>query len=224
MTGKPTNPKDACGIRKASLAWVPPNVLMELGTAMMEGALKYAPYNWRKAGVRSSVYYDALQRHIMAWWEGEDIDPDSGISHLTKAMACLAVVRDAQKNDMLTDDRPTPCTGDWQRDLNSQAAGLIDRYFPKEEEDGSEEEDQEDQEAEAGPARGQADSRDTVRRTRFVLNECRHCGGRDFTCPASGWWSCDGCGITARNCGDLIRGSRLDKVRPRVSLSDRNPD
>ena len=57
-------------------------------------------------GVKTSVYYDAAMGHLTAWWEGEDIDSVSGIHHLGKAMACLAVVRDSMMMENWTDDRP----------------------------------------------------------------------------------------------------------------------
>ena len=95
MEVKDTNPKDAIGISKAPLSTVSAAVLMEVGVAMLEGASKYGRHNYRAAGVRASVYYDALMRHAMAWWEGEDLDPDSGMSHITKAITTLVVLRDA---------------------------------------------------------------------------------------------------------------------------------
>lgn len=104
-TYKPTNPKDAVGIKKAPLHVVPAVVLAEMGVGMAEGALKYGPYNWRKAGVRASVYYDATMRHLMRWWEGEDFDKDSNLSHVTKAICSLVVLRDAMIQGRCTDDR-----------------------------------------------------------------------------------------------------------------------
>ena len=56
--------------------------------------------------MRASIYYSALLRHVMAWWEGEDVDPDSGLNHLTKAASCLAVLMDALHQGKLYDDRP----------------------------------------------------------------------------------------------------------------------
>jgi hypothetical protein len=100
------NPKDTIGSRKVPMHHVPCNVLLELGLAMMEGSLKYGSHNYRAAGVKASVYYDAFQRHVMAWWEGENNDPDSGVSHLIKAMACLVVLRDSMHCDNWIDDRP----------------------------------------------------------------------------------------------------------------------
>ena len=124
---KDTNPKDRIGIRKAPLSVVPAQVLAELGVAMMEGALKYGAFNYRTAGVRSSVYYDATIRHIFSWWEGEDIDPDSGLSHVTKAIASLTVLRDAMINDMCTDDRPKKVAAFYPQ-LNILAGGLLDKH------------------------------------------------------------------------------------------------
>jgi hypothetical protein len=124
---KDTNPKDAVGIRKAPMSAVPAQPLLELGLAMMEGARKYGRHNYRIAGVRSSVYYDAVMRHIMAWWEGEDIDPDSGLPHLVKAMACLCVLRDSFISGNVVDDRPPALQSGWQVDLNKKASDLIDR-------------------------------------------------------------------------------------------------
>jgi hypothetical protein len=129
MDTKDTNPKDAVGIAKAAMSCVPNGVLMELGVAMMEGARKYGRHNYRIAGVRASVYYDAFMRHAMSWWEGEDIDPDSGLSHITKAIATLTVLRDAMMNDMVTDDRPPPMKNrDWLKELNARAAQLLKDY------------------------------------------------------------------------------------------------
>ncbi len=57
------------------------------------------------SGVLASTYYSALQRHINAWMEGENLDPDSGVPHLGHALACLAILVDAQMTGQLTDDR-----------------------------------------------------------------------------------------------------------------------
>lgn len=127
-TTKPTNPKDAIGSRKAGVSNVPAQVVAELGLAMLEGAAKYGRHNYRVAGVRASVYYDAAQRHLMAWWEGEDVDPESGLPHVVKAMACLAVLRDAQINNKLSDDRPPLPRQGWVGELNKKAEEILARY------------------------------------------------------------------------------------------------
>lgn len=123
-TTKATNPKDAVGCTKTPMSTVPANVLAELAVAMLEGALKYRRHNYRIAGVRASVYYDAAMRHLMAWWEGEDEDPDSNLSHVTKAIASLVVLRDAMLCHQLNDDRP-PSSPPFIARLNTAAAILV---------------------------------------------------------------------------------------------------
>jgi Domain of unknown function (DUF5664) len=127
VTTKPTNPKDAFGIKKASLSCVPSPVLMEVGIGMLEGAGKYGRHNYRIYGVRASVYYDAALRHLMSWWEGEDIDADSGLSHVTKAICSLVVLRDAMIQGKFNDDRP-PVSRAWLADLNAKAEALFEKY------------------------------------------------------------------------------------------------
>lgn len=127
---KATNPKDAIGISKAPMSTVPAAVLAEVGVAMLEGACKYGRSNFRIAGVRASVYYDATMRHLMSWWEGEDTDPDSGMSHVTKAITSLVVLRDAMIQDMCTDDRP-PRSAEFYARLNTLAAEVLARHADK---------------------------------------------------------------------------------------------
>lgn len=124
---KLTNPKDIVGVRKAPMSTVPANVLAEIGVAMLEGSVKYGRHNYRVAGVRSSVYYDGLMRHMMSWWEGEDIDPDSGMNHITKALSCLVVLRDAQMQEMCTDDRP-PKAKEFYGNLHKKSGLIIDKH------------------------------------------------------------------------------------------------
>ena len=106
MNTKPTNPKDAISCDKAPLELCPDTLTVAASMAFLEGALKYGRFNWRVAGVRASVYRGALMRHLFSWWNGEEIDPASGLPHLYKAAACVAILIDATACDSLTDDRP----------------------------------------------------------------------------------------------------------------------
>ena len=116
---KDTNPKDSVGIRKVPMSTVPLPVLYEVGLAMLEGARRYGRHNYRVSGVRASVYYDALWRHIGAWWEGEDMDVSSGLPHIVKAIATLVVLRDSQIADNWIDDRPPKI-------IDSEFWGVVD--------------------------------------------------------------------------------------------------
>jgi hypothetical protein len=126
---KDTNPKDGFGVRKwRQYATVPVTVLWEVGVGMLEGAFKYGRHNYRVAGVRASVYVDAAKGHIDQWWEGEDIDKDSGLNHITKAICSLVVLRDAMIQNMLNDDRPPKANLDRVRD---EMQAVVDQLFEK---------------------------------------------------------------------------------------------
>jgi len=126
---KDTNPKDGVGSLKPSYSCVPVPVLYELGAALTEGARKYGGYNWRVAGVRTSVYIDATRRHLDSFMEGENIDPDSGLSHITKAIASLTVFRDAQIQGMVqNDDRPPSTQAPFMAEGSERMAELQRRY------------------------------------------------------------------------------------------------
>ncbi len=127
---KQTNPKDSVGVRKwRQFTCIPFTALWEVGVAMLEGARKYGRHNYRVSGVRASVYIDAAMGHITQWWEGEDIDPDSGLCHITKAIASLVVLRDAMMNEKFVDDRPPKCNLDEIRNnLQKAVEAVIDKY------------------------------------------------------------------------------------------------
>ncbi len=125
---KESNPKDAIGCTKVPWSVLPTPVIGELALAMLEGACKYGRHNYREVGVRASIYYDAVVgRHLAAWWEGENTDADSGLSHLVKAMAGLTILRDAQIRGMMEDDRP-PGTASFVPVQNTLAAEIIARH------------------------------------------------------------------------------------------------
>lgn len=44
------------------------------------GCVKYSAHNWKK-GLKVSEILESTQRHINAIARGEDIDPESGLSH-----------------------------------------------------------------------------------------------------------------------------------------------
>ncbi len=129
-TLKDTNPKNAVGVRKwRQYCVVPTTIIWELGVAMLEGARKYGRHNYRVAGVRASVYVDAAKGHIDQWWEGEDLDEESGLSHITKAMASLAVLRDAMIQGKCVDDRPPKTDlGPLRENLQRAVDEIFERY------------------------------------------------------------------------------------------------
>ena len=126
---KLTNPKDIIGVKKAPLSTLSGPVLYEMGLGMLEGALKYGRHNYRAMGVSATVYYDAAIGHLIDWFEGEDIDPDSGLSDVTKAMTALLVLRDSMLMDNWTDDRPLRNPNKiYKKSFNPKAEELIKKY------------------------------------------------------------------------------------------------
>ena len=72
---------------------------------LAHGAAKYGRRNWRLSSILATTYVGAIRRHLNAWADGEDLDPDSGKSHLAHIRACCAVVMDAQDCGTMDDDR-----------------------------------------------------------------------------------------------------------------------
>jgi hypothetical protein len=118
----PTNPKDLIGVTKCPLRLVPPALMLECATVMKHGAEKYGPYNWRDQKIRATVYGEAILRHLLAWMDGEDVDPDSGKSHLGHIAAGCGIVIDAEHVGSLIDDRHKSPTGYVSKELKKQSS------------------------------------------------------------------------------------------------------
>ena len=71
------------------------------------GAQKYAEHNWRK-GFAWSRPLAAAMRHITAFNNGEDKDPESGLSHLAHAACCIMFLLEFEKTHQHLDDRYKP--------------------------------------------------------------------------------------------------------------------
>ena len=100
------NPKTIYAEKKSPLGLIPLAALEAAAGAHALGADKYGPWNWRDNSVAASVYVNAMMRHVKAWQESEDLDPESGVSHLGHVMACCGILLDAQNYGNLIDDRP----------------------------------------------------------------------------------------------------------------------
>jgi len=89
----------------SQLGFVDPKALYVLGEVAGMGAEKYDPYNYLK-GYDWSLSYNAMQRHAMQFWGGEDADDESGLYHMAHAAwHCLAIVSFMLRK-IGTDDRP----------------------------------------------------------------------------------------------------------------------
>lgn len=100
-----SNLKTAAAVGKPTLSAVPPVGLLALGAAMQDGCTKYGRFNFRQTGATSSIFYDAMMRHLLDWYSGEDFAPDSKVHHLGHIMASCAILLDCQLHKSLNDDR-----------------------------------------------------------------------------------------------------------------------
>lgn len=90
---------------KAPLEYLVLSVLAGDAAVHKSGADKYGKRNWTIDAIRASTYVGAMLRHLTAWAEGEDLDPESGYSHLYHIRACCAIVLDSDIAGTLIDDR-----------------------------------------------------------------------------------------------------------------------
>lgn len=75
-------------------------------SVLTDGAAKYDARNW-ELGILYGRIFGATQRHLKAWWMGEDRDPESGRSHLDHALTELMFLSAYEKRGMKQfDDRP----------------------------------------------------------------------------------------------------------------------
>jgi hypothetical protein len=94
------------GQKMAQLGAVDPAALMEVAKVAGFGAQKYARMNF-VLGYQWSLSYDAMMRHLLAFWNGEETDPESGLPHLGHAAwHCLTLMTFSLRGRG-TDDRIT---------------------------------------------------------------------------------------------------------------------
>ncbi|MCK9370558.1 DUF5664 domain-containing protein [Candidatus Dojkabacteria bacterium] len=91
---------------KLPLDELDPQFLEEMFAVISYGQKKYARMNWMK-GAPATQYFGCIMRHLLKWYKGEDIDEESGCTHLghiaCNIMMCMYSLRTNKNNN---DDRP----------------------------------------------------------------------------------------------------------------------
>ena len=105
MNTQVNDPKGAAGALKAPMHLIPPYALEQTAWVHKFGAERYRAYNWRDTGVCATTYVSAIMRHLNAWRDGEDLDPESGISHIAHIATSCNILLDAGHCGTLQDDR-----------------------------------------------------------------------------------------------------------------------
>ena len=89
---------------KPKLSYVPVEAIAGISRALEYGANKYGKGNF-KSGMDHTRVIDALLRHTYAYVGGEDVDQESGLSHLDHAGACVAILAYYKSRNVGKDDR-----------------------------------------------------------------------------------------------------------------------
>lgn len=89
---------------KVKWSLVPQSALTPMVRVLEFGAEKYAPHNWKK-GLSITECCESLKRHLDAFMEGEDNDPESGISHIGHIQTNALFISWLLKNKPEFDDR-----------------------------------------------------------------------------------------------------------------------
>ena len=83
---------------------LPSAPLLMIAEVLSFGAEKYAAHNWRQ-GFDQSRLIGAAMRHLLAYNDGEDTDPESGLSHLAHLGCCVLFLLEHQAKGIGCDDR-----------------------------------------------------------------------------------------------------------------------
>lgn len=89
---------------KPQITLVPRAAIEGAAQALMFGAGKYGRDNYKK-GFEQTRLLDAAMRHLIAYTDGEDLDPESGLSHLDHALASVSMLKECIRLGTAKDDR-----------------------------------------------------------------------------------------------------------------------
>ena len=109
--GKSGKPRLTEGLKydeeKARFDLLPPGAMEAVAAVYTYGANKYEDRNMER-GMAWGRVYGAIHRHLNAFWNGEDKDPESGMLHVTHAAwGCLTLIDYLQNKQFEKfDDRP----------------------------------------------------------------------------------------------------------------------
>lgn len=90
--------------KDSQLAFIDPIALYELGKVAGMGAEKYEKYNYLR-GYDWSLSYNAMLRHLLQFWYGEDLDEESGLLHVLHAAWHALALASFQLREIGNDDR-----------------------------------------------------------------------------------------------------------------------
>jgi hypothetical protein len=98
--------------QKIPVHLIPPEAIWNIAKIYQYGAEKYAERNWEK-GMDWSRMYNSAMRHLLAFWQGQDFDGESGMLHVAHAAwNCIGLLTYMIRGMEEFDDRPGIREGD----------------------------------------------------------------------------------------------------------------
>jgi len=81
--------------KKPPIHLVPAPVVSDVARVFAFGAQKYGENNWRKDATTTEWCrtYSSIQRHLLAWLDGEDFDSESGLHHIDHAITQCMILK-----------------------------------------------------------------------------------------------------------------------------------
>ena len=84
---------------------LPRGTLLKVIQVLEAGAVKYDVENWKVVPDARTRYYDAMNRHLEAWWGGQKHDPETNIHHLAHAVCCALFLMWLDEPEVVVEDR-----------------------------------------------------------------------------------------------------------------------
>ena len=117
---------------KPKMNLLPPKAIVEISKVLTFGAAKYDAENWRKLDDLQNRYTAGALRHIFAHMDGEELDPETNLSHLAHAMCCLLFKLEIElENGKSKEEEPreTDVTEHTARDQSFESDLLTDKAY-----------------------------------------------------------------------------------------------
>ena len=117
---------------KPKMNLLPPKAIVEISKVLTFGAAKYDAENWRKLDDLQNRYTAGALRHIFAHMDGEQLDPETKLSHLAHAMCCLLFKLEIElENGKSKEEEPREAdlTEHTARDQSTESDILTDKSY-----------------------------------------------------------------------------------------------
>ena len=117
---------------KPKMNLLPPKAIVEISKVLTFGAAKYDAENWRKLDDLQNRYTAGALRHIFAHMDGEQLDPETKLSHLAHAMCCLLFKLEIELENGKSEEeepREADLTEHTARDQSTESDILTDKSY-----------------------------------------------------------------------------------------------